>query len=579
MADDDSTSDDESKGGSTGEDEAASKDGEVDETKVRNCTADRLRLVNAKDEAFVFAPLEKRTQPDAARWPLQQLFDREILVAVEPSRKRDVEWILQPAGGAAGIAFLVAIYVADANPIRQGLVWGIVAGIYVLLFAMALVVALIGGPAVARQAGQFATLFLVILISVGVPAAVAWRYSVEGLFAGTSLADLGRLLQVSFVSLACLVPGLLFFLFDRQRLSTLRDRFEQQIFRLDPNVDTLADAYTRYGKQIEETYGHGGDRTETRLERQRRWPIVVATIALALGWVITLLPVGELDDPNTPAEVAALFVPQQNAVAFGFLGAYFFAINLILRRYARGDLRPKAYTTITVRILVVVILGWLVDAIAPGQNDWILVVAFLIGIVPETVLTFLREIYRGPTIGTYLKPLDEPLPLHDLEGIDLYDRARLLDEGVANIEALAHHDFIDLLLETRIPAARLVDWVDQAILYLHVAGPTANGKHTSPAARANLRRLGIRTATDLQTICTRYPSGPVFNQLGQAVSDGQNDDNCTLNLLLASLQDDEWMNYVHSWRSNAVIGDRTINLADNGTITTDNRTVPQPPSG
>jgi hypothetical protein len=558
------------------EDGSTSEGGSVEETMVRSCTADRLRLRNAKGEAFVFAPLEKRPQPKATQWPLQQLYDREILVPVKPSRKRDVDWLLQPAGGAAVLAFFVAIYVADANPNSQTLVWSIVAGIYLLLFASALVVALRGGPAVARQAGQFATLFLVILISIGVPSAIAWRFSVEGLLAGTSLADLGRLLQVSFVSLACLVPGLLFFLFDRQRLSTLRDRFEQQIFRLDPNVNTLADVYTRYGKQIEETYGHGDDRTETRLERQRRWPIVVATIALALGWVITLLPVGRLDDPSTPAEVAALFVPQQNAVAFGFLGAYFFAINLILRRYARGDLRPKAYTTITVRILVVVILGWLVDAIAPSQDDWILVVAFLIGIVPETVLTFLREIYRGPTIGNYLKPLDEPLPLHDLEGIDLYDRSRLLDEGVANIEALAHHDFIDLLLETRIPAARLVDWVDQAILYLHVVGPTANGKRSSPAARANLRRLGIRTATDLQTICTRYPDGPVFDQLGLAVSDGENSHNCTLNLLLASLQDDEWMNYVHSWRRNAVIGDRTIDLADDGSITADNRTPAEP---
>ena len=50
---------------------------------------------------------------------------------------------------------------------------------------------------------------------------------------------------------------------------------------------------------------------------------------------------------------------------FAFLGAYFFAINLILRRYARDDLRPKAYSTITVRVIVAVLLGWLVEVVAP----------------------------------------------------------------------------------------------------------------------------------------------------------------------------------------------------------------------
>lgn len=53
------------------------------------------------------------------------------------------------------------------------------------------------------------------------------------------------------------------------------------------------------------------------------------------------------------------------------------------------------------------------------------------------------------------------------EGINLYHRARLMEEGVENIENLAHHDLVDLILRTRIPVSVLIDWVDQAILYLH----------------------------------------------------------------------------------------------------------------
>ena len=69
-------------------------------------------------------------------------------------------------------------------------------------------------------------------------------------------------------------------------------------------------------------------------------------------------------------------------------------------------------------------------------------------------------------------------PLTNLEGIDLYDRARLLDEGVSNVEGLAHHDLIELMLQTRIPAPRLVDWIDQAILYLHVGVAGDAGSRT-----------------------------------------------------------------------------------------------------
>ena len=88
--------------------------------------------------------------------------------------------------------------------------------------------------------------------------------------------------------------------------------------------------------------------------------------------------------------------------------------------------------------------------------------------------------------------LADPLPLTDLQGIDLYDRTRLASEGVTNIEALAHHDLVELMLLTRIPVPRLVDWTDQAILHLHVIEDD----------RAKLRRYGIRTASDLRATRT-----------------------------------------------------------------------------
>ena len=226
---------------------------------------------------------------------------------------------------------------------------------------------------------------------------------------------------------------------------------------------------------------------------------------------------------------------------------------------------------------MVVILGWLVDATTPVSGEPVLIVAFLIGIVPETFLTFLREIYRGRVVPQLTKSLDEPLPLQNLEGIDLYDRARLLEEGITNIQALAHHDLVDLLLETRIPTGRLVDWVDQAILYLHIVDPTedaAIGPACSRKPAQRLRHLGIRTATDLLTVYAKYEDDPALDQLRRAVTDDSKDDEGrNLEILVASLQHDEWLSFIRNWRCNVAIFERVIKTTEEGGISSETRTA------
>jgi hypothetical protein len=127
------------------------------------------------------------------------------------------------------------------------------------------------------------------------------------------------------------------------------------------------------------------------------------------------------------------------------------------------------------------------------------VLAFVVGMLPDTLLVRLQELARS-FAKSMRKTLSlvERYPLTDLEGIDIYDRARLLDEGVSNIEGLAHHDLPSLMMYTRIPAGRLVHWTDQAILFLHVAATSDEG--TAAEERlARLKAYGIHTATDLES--------------------------------------------------------------------------------
>jgi hypothetical protein len=371
---------------------------------------------------------------DAAR-NLEPLIQQGVLACSTPTSDRleKLARCIDALPTALAVGLLVALLLNSWLGVGAFVVF---AAIALGLIIVAGLVASFSSSTLARLVGQLVMLSLVVVISTGIPALVVWRYGLSDLGTGNPLTELARMLQVVFIALACMVPGLLFFLFDRQRLSTLRARFEQQIFRLDPRVTTLADVDARYGNQLDEMYGQNGSSATARLARQGRWPIPLATVVLAFGWILALLPVKNDPPPASLTDVALSFAPQANTVAFGFLGAYFFAINLILRRYARDDLRPKAYSTITVRVIVAVLLGWLVKVVAP---DWsqlgaaLLVVAFLIGIVPETFLTFLQEVYRAKWIRRLTSEIEEPVPLKSLEGIDLYDRARLLDEGIANI--------------------------------------------------------------------------------------------------------------------------------------------------
>ena len=192
-----------------------------------------------------------------------------------------------------------------------------------------------------------------------------------------------------------------------------------------------------------------------------------------------------------------------------------------------------------------VILVWVLELVLnTQQNNALYVVAFLSGIVPETALVLIKESVRA-TAGKSLPGIDDdPDPLTNLEGIDLYDRARRFDEGVTNIESLAHHDVVELMLQTRIPVPRLVDWIDQVVLYLHV-GPRANRKELLE----KLRGYGIRTATDFDNAFDTATTDAQKKALYTIVEPKPGPGPPRLELVRASLEDEEWMANLRAWRS------------------------------
>jgi hypothetical protein len=542
---------------------------------LRNLTAKRLTIIGLAGRSFVLAPFQRGMElpEEQLQWfpglDGVSLKNQVHFSSDKPTTKSNVsDWI----GTLVGFIFF-ALMMGSQFFSEQWRPWflGIGGGASFLVILLLIWMAQRGRTTVMRTLAHRSSLALCVLIGLAIPSILIGWFghgfellggALDGAHVATGekldeshwLALLARCLQLTLISCASVLPGLLYYLFDRQQIGTLRDRFEQQILRLDPNLTNLVEVRTKYGRQMDEAFGADAGVESSRLPGGTRWPVMVCMVAITLGWTLVLLPFGALDI-HSRGDLSQLLRPRADAVVFGFLGTYFFALGTILRRYTRGDLRPKAYSSITVRVLLVMILSWVLQTLPEGPV--VLAVAFLFGIFPESALTYIREyLRRRAAFKSAVASGQEQHPLTHLEEIDIYDRARLLDEGVTNVEGLAHHDLVDLMLETRIPVPRLVDWIDQAILYLHVTDyrtKAGDSQGQLEDIRPWLRSIGVRTATDLLTVCT---TRSIEGLAGVGTERHQR-----LRVLNDAISDDEWLDYVLHWRSTRSTDEDEIDLA------------------
>lgn len=406
------------------------------------------------------------------------------------------------------------------------------------------------------SANRWLGMALVLSIGVGLPGALLWeqRDIIERTETISGLCQLFLGIFATFVAVVSTLPALLFFLFQQHRQETARTTFFREVMRVDPSLQTVTDAEAIYGLAVDEAHG---ETREGQVFSLALVPVLISTLLMTFGWTAVLLPTLQytLDSAQNfkEMELATFLKPRQTAFTFAFLGAYFFTLGMVFRRYVRADLGPKAYSHISMRIIAAVVLAWVASAIptmggpdAAEPAAWLLVFAFFVGIVPETGMAIIHDALRSrySPFRAVIPGLEEEDPLSRLEGITLYDRARLLEEGIENVENLAHHDLIELMLRTRIPTPRVVDLVDQALLYLHVR--SAAGEKDPEAALQALRRIGVRTATDLVQVASSTPPellDSFYATLGHEAGLPR------LRMICLAIADDEWMAQLEHWRS------------------------------
>ena len=75
------------------------------------------------------------------------------------------------------------------------------------------------------------------------------------------------------------------------------------------------------------------------------------------------------------------------------------------------------------------------------------------------------------------------------------------EENIENVQNMATANIVELMLNTRYPPDRIVDWVDQAMLYTQLGRDRIKGTKagaTDPIDQ--LKKYGIRTASSLITV-------------------------------------------------------------------------------
>jgi hypothetical protein len=183
-------------------------------------------------------------------------------------------------------------------------------------------------------------------------------------------------------------------------------------------------------------------------------------------------------------------VSDATPITFGFLGAYFFLTQMFLRRYLAADLNPKVYIYAIVRVLTTFILSLALQIMCNllGLDSNVAnLLAFIVGIFPQVGVNWILQTLNKTVIYFKAPEYIDHYPLIEMDGLNVWHEVRLLEEKIENVQNLATASLRDLVIHTNFSAAQLIDWIDQALLYIHVHDRWPDA----------FRSVGIRTATDL----------------------------------------------------------------------------------
>jgi hypothetical protein len=308
-----------------------------------------------------------------------------------------------------------------------------------------------------------------------------------------------------------------------------------------------------YGRKVS---ARSSDSEDFRVSVDTLFPVFLCTVTLTVAWTAVLW---------NPAVVMSPLEPWAT-LEFGFLGAYAFAVSMLVRRFYQSDLRPSAYAAVVLRIVVVLlILAVLHQLFAIEGSDGTVahasqyVTAFVVGFFPLAGLQALQRV-AAKVLRVVVPQMAPEYPLEQLDGLNIWYEARLAEEGVEDMQNLTTMNLVDVILHTRAPVGRLIDWIDQAFLLIHLdpasraemnsARSAGNNPPGGAETRLALRRIGIRSATDLlRAFSTGDGPEASHPEVSTAAIRARGLDPDQIETLLRLLADEPGLNPVWNWKA------------------------------
>jgi hypothetical protein len=317
-----------------------------------------------------------------------------------------------------------------------------------------------------------------------------------------------------------------------------------------------------YGKSLAESV----ERANPRVTTETLFPVLLTTVIVAVGWVAVFWRgLDKLESPRSQLEM----------IEFAFIGAYVFVIQMLIRRFFQSDLRASAYAHAIVRLITAAMLVPVIHQLLfrGKATVWEPLVAFTVGAFPLVGLQAIVQVAARP-LRVAVPSLRPTYPLSQLDGLNVWYEARLLEEGIEDMQNLATANIVDVVLHTKAPVGRLVEWIDQAKLWIHLppmpdgwvgqrvaahrqrrADRCPNSARVRRHPREALRSAGLTTATGLVQAIPLDDEGHARTDRAKKLVEYLQRETCVdasaIETVAFVLSEDKALNPVWSWRCGA----------------------------
>lgn len=313
-------------------------------------------------------------------------------------------------------------------------------------------------------------------------------------------------LTASLIMLGCALPGILMVTVKLLVTGSLHSRQRVRLrspgapvppagARAAPEDEALA----FWNRELEQL----GERT-SRLARHMRIYSFLATTILSVCAVLVLMPRDSLAAGGSVRGVAL-------STGAAALVTFVLDTGRMVVRAARRDASVRMFASATQRFLLIVTATVLFSFLALlGDIEWTRGDRTMTWLFLGAAMAFLGDraaLAVGDKVADFLKlpgvAAGRDGSLGRIEGVTAEDAARLSEEGISDVHALAFSSTPKLFLSTPYTLTALCDWQDQALLHVRL-GP----------ARAAICReqLLVRGATELMQLARDFVGGKLSKE-------------------------------------------------------------------